>query len=58
MYKQNLHVHTVYADGKDTPEELVLEAIRQGFTSIGFSEHSYMPYSTAARQMTEEAEIN
>ena len=52
MYKQNLHIHTTYADGKDGPEELILEAIRQGFTSIGFSEHSYMPYSTAPNQMT------
>ena len=52
MYKQNLHIHTTYADGKDAPEELILEAIRQGFTSIGFSEHSYMPFSDYPHQMT------
>ncbi len=36
---QNLHTHTTYCDGKDTPEEMVLAAIEQGFDSIGFSEH-------------------
>ncbi len=39
--KQNLHTHTVYCDGKDTPEELVTEAIARGFASLGFSIHSY-----------------
>ena len=50
--KQNLHVHTTYADGRDTPEEIILAAIEKGFDSIGFSEHSYMPYSTYPYQMT------
>ncbi|MBO5257667.1 MAG: histidinol-phosphatase [Clostridia bacterium] len=44
-YKQNLHVHTSYCDGRDTPEEVVLAAMEQGFSSIGFSGHSYMHYS-------------
>ena len=51
-HKQNLHVHTTYADGKDTPEEIILAAIEKGFDSIGFSEHSYMPFSTYLHQMT------
>jgi len=50
--KQNLHTHTTYADGKDTPEELVLEAIKKGFGSIGFSEHSYLRYSSYPNQLT------
>lgn len=50
--KQNLHIHTVYSDGKDTPEALVLEAIARGFDSIGFSEHSYMQFSSYPYQMT------
>ena len=37
--KQNLHTHSSYCDGKDTPEELVLYAISAGFSSIGFSGH-------------------
>ncbi|MBQ2704579.1 MAG: histidinol-phosphatase HisJ family protein [Clostridia bacterium] len=43
--KQNLHIHTTYADGKNSPEEIVVEAINRGFDSIGFSEHSYIPYT-------------
>lgn len=43
-YKQCLHTHTVYCDGKDTPEEMVLTAIEKGFDSIGFSGHSYVPF--------------
>ena len=50
--KQNLHIHSTYADGKDTPEEMILEAIRRGFDSIGFSEHSYMHFSDNPHQMT------
>ena len=50
--KQNLHIHTTYADGKDTPEEIVLKAIERGFDSIGFSEHSYLRYSTYPNQLT------
>ncbi len=44
--KQNLHTHTVFCDGKDTPEELIAEAIKKGFSSIGFSIHSSMTFST------------
>lgn len=49
--KQNLHTHTTFADGKDTPEELVKEAIKRGFAGIGFSEHSYMEFSDYPFQM-------
>ncbi len=44
-YLQNLHTHTRYCDGKDTPEEMVKTAIEKGFTSLGFSGHSYMHFS-------------
>ena len=46
-YLQNLHQHSTFCDGKDTPEEVVLGAIEQGFDSIGFSSHSYMPWNPA-----------
>lgn len=42
---QNLHTHSIFDDGKDTPEEMILKAIEKGFDSIGFSGHSYTPYS-------------
>ena len=43
---QNLHQHCTFCDGKDTPEEVVLEAIKKGFGAIGFSSHCYMPIVT------------
>lgn len=39
----NLHTHTTFCDGKNTPEEIVLYAIDRGFDSIGFSGHVYTP---------------
>lgn len=41
-YLQCLHTHSLFCDGKDTLEEMVLAAIDKGFDSIGFSGHSYM----------------
>ena len=43
---QNLHQHTTFCDGKNTPEEVVLAAIEKGFGGIGFSGHCYMPYTS------------
>lgn len=40
--KFNLHTHTVFCDGKNTAEEMVLEAIRLGCDGIGFSGHSFI----------------
>lgn len=37
----NFHTHTVFCDGKNTPEEMVLSAIEKGFSSLGFSGHGY-----------------
>ena len=41
-YKQCLHTHSIFCDGKDTLEQMVQAAIEKGFESIGFSGHSYM----------------
>lgn len=43
--KTNFHMHTTYCDGKNTPEEMVLSAIKNGFDSIGFSEHAYTDFA-------------
>ena len=45
-YRQNLHTHTTWCDGIDTPEEMIKAAISMGFDSLGFSGHSHMPYSS------------
>lgn len=44
MILSDLHVHTIFSDGKNTPEEMVLAAIDKGMTKIGFSDHSYTSY--------------
>ena len=41
MTLEDLHTHTRYCDGKNTPEEMVKAAIEKGLTRIGFSGHSY-----------------
>ncbi len=37
----NYHTHSVFCDGKDTPEEMALAAIEKGFDALGFSGHGY-----------------
>lgn len=39
---QNLHTHTTFCDGKNTPEEMVLSAISLGMDALGFSGHAPM----------------
>ena len=36
----DLHMHTVFSDGKNTAEEMVQEAIRLGLETVGISDHS------------------
>ncbi len=42
--RSNLHTHTIFCDGKNTPEELVQTAISLGMCSIGFSGHAELPF--------------
>lgn len=42
--KGDLHVHTTFSDGKNTPEEMVLSAIEKGLDYIGFSDHAPMDF--------------
>ena len=44
MVLQNLHTHSTYCDGKNTIAEMVETAVEKGFSSIGFSSHSYMSF--------------
>jgi len=41
---QNLHTHTTYCDGELSPEKMLKAALDKGLTSVGFSEHSYVPF--------------
>lgn len=40
MQHANIHTHTTFSDGKNTPEEMVQRAVELGFSSIGISDHS------------------
>ena len=44
MMLSNYHTHTTFCDGVDSPEEMVLEAIRLGMSELGFSGHSHIPF--------------
>ena len=41
---QNLHTHTIFSDGSDEPEIYVIKALEKGLTSLGFSDHSPLPF--------------
>lgn len=40
------HTHSQFCDGKMTPEDYVLSAIRKGFTAIGLSSHAPVTFET------------
>ena len=40
----DLHVHTTWSDGKNTPEEMIKAAIARGMEGIGISDHSYTSF--------------
>jgi histidinol-phosphatase (PHP family) len=42
--RANNHTHTLYSDGNSQPEEYVVRAIELGFSLLGFSEHSLLPF--------------
>jgi len=41
---QNLHTHTHFSDGSDAPPKYIEAARLQGLSSIGFSDHSPLPF--------------
>ena len=45
--RSNLHTHTTFSDGADSAEAVVLSAIGMGMETLGFSEHSGLPFSTS-----------
>ena len=45
LYKQNLHTHNHYCDGRGTLEDFILAAIDSGLDTLGFSCHAYQYFS-------------
>ena len=56
MIFANYHTHTTFCDGRDTPEQIVQEAIRLDCPAIGFSGHSVAPYDYAGMTPEHEAQ--
>ena len=44
MINTDLHVHSLFCDGKDTPEDIVKMAIEKGIKNLGIVVHSYLPF--------------
>ena len=42
----DLHMHTNFSDGADTPEAMAEAALAKGMTCLGVSDHGYAPYDT------------
>ena len=52
--KANYHTHTTWCDRKDSPEVVVLAAIKKGFGTIGFSSHAMLPEDNTSSVLTPE----
>ena len=46
MQHFNLHTHSTYSDGKSPMEDTIAEAISQGIHTLGFSDHSSVPFQS------------
>jgi len=44
MINYNLHQHSLFSDGKEPARKYAEKAVELGFTTIGFSEHSPLPF--------------
>jgi histidinol-phosphatase (PHP family) len=47
----NLHTHTVFCDGRDTIDDYCQEALRLGFSYLGFSAHAPIERKTGRRTL-------
>lgn len=56
MMLRDLHTHTIYSDGNNTPEEIVVSAIEKGLKVIGISDHSYTSFDTSYCMKKEKVE--
>ncbi len=46
MALPSYHTHTVFCDGKNTAEEMIIAAVSRGMPELGFSCHACMPFNT------------
>jgi len=46
MFRQNLHAHSNYDDGRSTIREMIEASMAEGLESVGISVHSPLPYDS------------
>ncbi len=46
MITHNFHQHSNFSDGAYAPESYIKQAIKLGFSMVGFTEHSPLPFET------------
>lgn len=56
MINYNLHQHSLFSDGKELPEAYAAKAVSLGFSAIGFTEHSPLPFSNPFSLAEEEVD--
>lgn len=44
IFASNVHTHSTFCDGENSPQEIADAAIELGFTDLGFSSHSPAPF--------------
>jgi histidinol phosphate phosphatase HisJ family len=57
MAKSNFHMHTIFCDGKSSPEDYVLVALNRGMESIGFSAHAPIGLAKVLNMKAEMVEV-
>ena len=53
----DLHTHTIFCDGKNTPEEMVLSAIEKNIDILGIAFHSYVTFDDVCIKKDGETEF-
>ena len=56
MIDFNFHQHTIFSDGAEIPERYVQSALEMGFSAIGFTEHSPLPFENTFSLKNEEVD--
>ena len=56
MHLTNLHTHTIYCDGNNSAEDMILSAVKHKFDSIGISTHGPTPFVSDWNIQTEKIE--
>ena len=55
--KRNLHSHTQFCDGRNSMEEILVEAMKAGFTSWGFTPHAPISIDSPCNMMENKVEL-